>query len=572
MTRTMIPEYDRLESKMDALARLHHEETGMLSAVNLVTLMMMTVLLVMIINVGHVTHQKLRMQNTSDSIAYSGAVWQARGMNAITATNHVIGEMAALVILHEAVGGEALDNGDSMEEATKKQDNRLDLAYQAARAAGARTPAYETVRQKGGVYAERTLLDSKKVLKEYLTWCYWQKVAAKAMQATGIPPIVAAGKALEAAMDAFELVIWEEYKILNVLHGIARSLLPLKQIIRDELMPSAKQYTEDVVEAVPVLAQATAEEIAGMNDLEGTLFPVEPRLPVVIDPFAQAFGLVFDDSMYVKAKRPHPGCPSTKLDAITRDQIVKVTQLSRASFPWVNYHRQPILSALGALLPLCKAKDFYFDHSNGASKHVCNKLQLESNMGLFVIEDYPAPDKGYALWTENSALADQLFCTIGVVYRQPPTVLGMKATHGDGMIACAQAMIYNANEQERADFRIDLTCKRIVPIRQANVGWDTLNWKPGSLQEKGDPVANPPNADNLPDENRPFELLGIGIPSEYPQIEVNWQAKMTPLTVTRLQDLRQASLGSSRFGRLPAPYSTVAGKMLENVPSLLRTH
>ena len=47
---------------------------------------------------------------------------------------------------------------------------------------GASTPAYETVRQRGGVHAQRTLLDSKRILKEYLAWCYWQKAAAKAMQ------------------------------------------------------------------------------------------------------------------------------------------------------------------------------------------------------------------------------------------------------------------------------------------------------------------------------------------------------------------------------------------------------
>jgi hypothetical protein len=561
----------RAASLACALAHLHHDEKGLLSAVNLVTLTMIMVLLVTITNVGHVTHQKIQIQNTADACAYSGAVMQARCMNAITATNHVIGEMAALVIVHEAVGGEALDRDDPMEEATRREDEELDRAQLAAKMAGATTPAYETVRQKGGVHAERTLLDSKKVLKEYLAWCYWQKAAAKAMQESGIAPVVAAGVALEAAMDLFEQIIWNEYKILNVWHEIARSLLPLKEIIRDELMPNAKKYTDTTVDAAPELAQATAEKIARMNGFRGTLFPVTPALPVVIDPFAQAQTLVFSDDQYVEAKTPACDCPSvrTKID---RGQIVKVTQLARASFPWVNYHRQPILDVLGPLLPLCGAKEFYFEHSNKASKHVCDKLQMEQDMGLYVLKDYPVPDKGYDKWTEDSALADELFCTLGLVYRRPPTVLGQSETHGDGMMAYAQAMIYNANEQERPEFRIDLTCKRIVPIRQANVGWDTLNWLPGSLQENGDPVENPPNADRIAEENRPFELVGIGLPSEFPQIQVNWQAKLTPATSTRLGDLRQAALGGGRFGGLPKPYSAVAGKLLERVPSSLRTH
>ena len=575
MIRTTMANTTLTREIPDALARLHRDEKGLLSAVNLITLTMMMVLLVMVINVGHVTHQKIRMQNTADACVYSGAVMQARCMNAITATNHVIGEMAALVIVHEAFGGEALDNGDSNEEATRKEDNELDLAQAAASALGASTDAYETVREEGGVGAERTLLDSKKILKEYLAWCYWQKALAKAMQATEIPPIVAAGIALETAMDLFEKVIEVEYKILNAIHRIAEGLVPLKKVIRDELMPSAKEYTVDLVDAAPLLSQGVAEQVAQMSGLEGTLFPMKPELPVVIDPFAKAQTLVFRDDMYVVPERDHCGCPSVRTD-VTRDQIVKVTQLSRASFPWVNYHRQPILDILGTLLRLCKAREHYFDHSNGASKHVCNKLQLEKEMGLYVLKDYPAPDKGYAKWTEDSALADELFCTIGLVHRPPPTVYGLSPTHEDGMMAYAQAMIYNANEQERPEFRIDLTCKRIVPIRQANVGWDTLNWREGSLQEKGDPVGPPgsfvPNADGIGKENRPFELLGIGIPDEFPQIHVNWQAKLTPATVTRLRELRQAAVGRGHLGTLPEPYSSVASKMLEEVPSSLRTH
>jgi hypothetical protein len=551
------------------LARLHHDENGLLSAVNLVTLTMIMVLLVTITNVGHVTHQKIKMQGTADAVAISAGAMQARSMNAITATNHVIGEMAALVIIHEAVGGKALDNNDPNEEATASEDEALDLAYSAATAAGATTPAYETVRQKGGIYAERTLLDTKKVLKKYLTWCYWQKAAAKAMEASKIPPVVAAGVALEKSMNLFERVIGNEYNILNAWHEIARSLLPLKRIIRDELMPNAKNYTNTVVEAAPKLAQATAEEIARMNGFQGTLFPVDPALPVVIDPLAKAQTLPSSYAMHPEWKRPP--CPCDRV-AINRLQIVKVTQLARASFPWVNYHRQAILDVLGPLLPLCRAKQFYFDESNDASICVCDKLQMQKEMGLYVLKGYLPPDKGYEKWTDNSTLADELFCTLGLVYRDPPTVYGQSATHRDGMIAYAQVMIYNASEQQRPEFHIDLTCKRIIPIRQANCGWDTLNWLSGSRQQQGDPVANPPNADGDPKENRPFELVGIGLPSEFPQIKVNWQAKLTPATVTRLGDLRRAATGGGRFGGLPQPYAAVAAKLLEKVPGSLRTH
>jgi len=523
----------------------------------------------MITNVGHVTHQKIRLQNAADACAYSAAVMQARCMNALTATNHVIGEMAALVIIHEAVGGEALDSGDSMEEATKKEDRELELAQHAAEGAGATTEHYETVRQEGGVHAERTLLESKKVLKTYLAKCYWLKAAAKMMQKSCLPPVVAAGVALEAAMNLFEKVIWIEYKILNAWHRIARSLLPLKRVIRDEMMPCARDYNRDLVAAAPALAQAAAEQIAGGLGFQGTLFPRTPSLPVVIDPLARAQSLVFTDDMYVDPQTPPCNCPSART-AITRGQIVKVTQLARATFPWVNYHRQPILDIVGVLLPLCRAQEFYFGHSNGGCRDVCDKLQTHKNMGLYVLRSYPAPDKGFERWTRDSTMADDLFCTLGLVHRRPPTVYGQSATHPNGMLAYAQAMIYNANEQERPRYRLDLTCKRIVPIRQANVGWDTLNWLPGSLQERGDPVQNPPNADPIAEENRPFELLGIGLPPEFPQVQVNWQAKLTPATTTRLAGLRLAAEAGG--GAVSPPFAGVARMLMPSVPSSLRTH
>jgi hypothetical protein len=545
MTPTTIRDL-RLAGAMRAIARLHRDERGLLSGVNLVTITMIMVLLVTIMNVGHVTHNKLGMQNAADAAALSAAVMNARLMNAVTATNHVIGEMVALVSIHEAVGGKELDAIDSNEKATAIEDGELDDARRAANEMGASTLAYETVRQKGGIFAGRTLLDCKKLLKKYLAWCYWQKALAKAMQRSCIHAVVVAGIALEVAMDAFELVIWNEYNILNIWHEIAKSLLPAKKIIRDELMPYAKGYTNAIVDNAPELARQTAEEIASLNGYEGTLFSLHPGLPLVIDPAAKAQTL--------------PSNPGA-----TRRQIVKISQLARAGFPWVNYHRKPILDITAILLPLCRASHYYFDHSTRATIRVCNVLQMYNDMGLYVLKGYEPPDKGYEKWQRNSALVDKLFCPLGIVYDKPPTVYGQSPTHCDGMLAYAQAMIYNANEEQPHECRIDLGIKQITPHRQANCGWDTLNWMPRS----GPADNNVGTAgDSAAAVNSPFEVVTLVIPSEFPQIQVNWQAKLTPATVTVLDGLRQAAT----CGNLPEPYSKVAGHLLESIPASQRTH
>jgi hypothetical protein len=225
--------------------------------------------------------------------------------------------------------------------------------------------------------------------------------------------------------------------------------------------------------------------------------------------------------------------------------------LARATFPWVNYHRQPILQALAAVVPLSKAKSFYFDHSNGYSKKVCSELQLdEHDMGLYVIKHGAAPDKGYETWTEKPEQADRLFTLIGLAMNRPPVVVGQSTAfrqeHADGRLTYAQAMVYNANPQNRHPTKIDIECKRITPWEQADVGWDTLNWKPGSNQ---------------------YELVGfgVGLEAKFPEIQINWQAKLIPATNTRLGDLVSQAGNLGEFGVLIA-------KMLPNTPNSLRSH
>lgn len=520
---------------------------GNIAFVYLIVCVLCSLIMAFVLNVGVVTHEKLKMQNAADSSSIAASTWISRGLNAITATNHVMGEMAAMIVVHHALGGNKLDKNEVAEE-TKDIDRRLTAAAIAAKAAGANTPAFETVREKDGVRAGMTLLDSKIELKEMLTKVYLSKVAAKIMQQSSIPPVVAAGKALEVAMDILEQVILKEYEFLNAVHAVARSLVPMKQTIRYELLPAARDYCDHVAERYPKLAKRAAKMVGEKLGVHIDLFPMELSLPIEKDPHRYAFTPVKRKT--VKPRRPTPPNPSVRATNM-REQVVKTTQLVRAAFPWVVYHRQPVLDVLGAMAPLSHAKEHYKDWTDGTSKRLLGKMQLprQGDLGLYVLVGSTPPDKGYELWTEDRRLLDRHFSIQAYASRKPPTVIGkgtfFKQEHPVARVAISQALTYNGNRQRRNAFKTNLKYKRILPERQADVGWDTLNWL---------------------EETRPYELVATtrkgSVRSEFPRIRVNWQAKLVPVSPHRVEVAKR---------RLPAPVVKVIGKM-NTQAKILFTH
>jgi hypothetical protein len=76
--------------------RLHGDERGTISILSVFCILMFTMILVMVVNVGRHLDDKLRMQNAADASAYSGGVVLARGMNAIAFSNHLLADIFAI--------------------------------------------------------------------------------------------------------------------------------------------------------------------------------------------------------------------------------------------------------------------------------------------------------------------------------------------------------------------------------------------------------------------------------------------------------------------------------------------
>ena len=149
------------------------------SLINITAFGLTLFLSVFAFNVSRVTHDRIDLQYGVDAAVVSAATAKARGMNAVTAMNHVIGELHSLTLLHDALGGKRADNPSAYQpirgEWVQWVNGWLVNSRYAARGMGARTFAYRDVRKN--INANMALFRAKMTLKERLTQVYYAKAA-----------------------------------------------------------------------------------------------------------------------------------------------------------------------------------------------------------------------------------------------------------------------------------------------------------------------------------------------------------------------------------------------------------
>ncbi len=89
--------------------RARGARSGKITLVTIIAILGLIVLAGFVGNAGHVVTAKVASQNAADAIGLSSAQWMARGMNAVTATNHLLGEVTGLVVVVEGLGGPEAD-------------------------------------------------------------------------------------------------------------------------------------------------------------------------------------------------------------------------------------------------------------------------------------------------------------------------------------------------------------------------------------------------------------------------------------------------------------------------------
>lgn len=501
-----------------AIGRFHHGEEGMYSMVSLVVILMLLILYGMVGNSATTVRDRIRVQNAADSAAYTGAVWMARAMNVVTMTNHMIGEMMAFVVIHHAIGGKELEEGGS--PAIPSQPfigGALTAAHLAATAVGYGSTAYSSVGQT--VQCGATVYSAKMRLKQILTIVY--RLAAIGQSLTYyIPyvPIITAGRAICAFCRTMEAWVAAEWASLTMFETIARTTIPLKLALWQAIKASTL-YTKALVGAAPALANRNAQYLGQMNMSTAAVWP-EPG--------------DFGTRGYSALKLP------LAEDTASGGSIAQ-SQIVRASYPWIVFHRQPVLDMLQPFF-LSRAKSYYDGFSQDYTLERARELYQSSTNRMLVIDGTTPYNKGSEAWRTNWRQAEPMFSLVGLAHRNRPTVLSPAyfgtRENQQGLVGFAQATIYSATQERSRGGG-----------QQSILGWDTLNWSPstGSIPEY--PAAGRSSG-----------------PS--PRVQVNWQAVMTP--VGRLDELGGG--GSSAPAAPSQPFGAVVEKMMLPIPAAMRNH
>lgn len=532
----------------DASSRsLHAGEEGMLTLASLFAVTAFLLLISLLANTGMVTARKLETQNAADAAAYSAGVEMARGMNSITAINHLIGELTAIVILIHSLGGDELDQGKQLSTSSPGDDTDLTLAYQAASNSvylppdgGGISPfgeAYDVAKQDsfkvGGA-----LFKSYMRLKQVLAWAYWAHAignatiaAGEALVDTGIGaivggPMVIDGVAICIGCLAFEAKVYQEWQTLYGLELADENFLnPIikQQLLQNAVIPLMYKYEEMIVALysspipLPGLlnnpANTAATGVGPANHADCSLYPLSPQLPVQKEP--------------LQLSDPNK------------------SQLMRATTPWVQWWRQSWMQFGRNALVLSRFACWIEDETNDYTPKIVQRLRDQGTQ-LYILKDLKlnSSDKTHELWMNNNAEAEKLFTLMGFAHRSAPPLFSNGIFHQEnpnGFVCYAQAMFYNANPQD-PNSTGDSDWQPVA-------GWDTLNWQNRVPEYRsvhsGDGCGDPPNV-------------------PLPQIQLNWQCKLIPTT-----RLTEATL----YGFQQGPIGTVLGHTLpDQVFTLPRTH
>ena len=171
-------------------------------------------------NVGRQVDSKIRMQNAADAAAFSGGIMLARGMNALTFTNHLLCEVFALTAF--------------MREAYHRN-------------------SYEYFRPDNPLYEDRSILMAWTKAGELLT-------LADGAGPPPLPKLKRLGLAIQRKVP-LEKQLVDAYTAWA--YAASVSILPvLEMILANELIP---QYQQAAVHLFPELAQQAAQEIARRN-------------------------------------------------------------------------------------------------------------------------------------------------------------------------------------------------------------------------------------------------------------------------------------------------------------------
>jgi hypothetical protein len=281
---------------------LHASEDGFLSFVTCIVVLFFTVLLALVLNTGGAVKQKVDLQNAADASILTSTSVAARGMNAVTMTNHLIGELTAILVIHEALGGSTMDDlieqgSDGKVSNISKQQNQLldngveavEMPYQKLD----RLAVDQLIRDgklssgdSGGKHlAFASIFDSRLTLKYNMLLCLVGRAVAFIVQ---VIPVV--GKAISIGLHitiSFAVAkILQEVLLIDGIEQLAQlfSRVAKRRIVEKQILPFMENYGEVCKTQFPRIGAKVAEESAKRNGVTLFLFPQRLELAIEREP------------------------------------------------------------------------------------------------------------------------------------------------------------------------------------------------------------------------------------------------------------------------------------------------
>ncbi len=562
-----------------SVRRLLVREEGMVSLATLVAVLFLLVLIALTMNVAFTVKRKIQSQNTADAVAYSSGIWMARGLNAITAANHLTGELTALAVLHEAIGGNEELNQDAytfemMQKSAELFDSTKSAQKEGAQAGGFPQAGWTVVAglpsSKGGAM----LYDARSLLVDRIKQNNKLFEIAGALVETGYAS--AAGIILAQVATLIDKYLQFEFEFLEEIQQIAARLEFVKttalQLI--ERIQGPYGYVDNLLRTTPKFITDTVESLATGNGLDRgatAIYPKTCNLPVAPQSVKESHqgssyrwpypksGSPFDLGSY---DIPNYGNPSRdKLNDLNAQQGMQYTQWVRSTYPWIEYWRDPITRFL-SLLVFSRGDEFYRGWTDNYAVALPLRLsKSNSRLVMYVLpqgsssNDLSANnkpwDKGSETWRKDADAADELFTVVGTAQHSEPSLAAptlFAEKQEKGIVSYAQAIVYNSQNKERASSK----------DRQPILAWDTLNW----IVDSKSPVHEVPaesKVQTFPNPLAAFNAMFTPL-KKAPQINFVWQAKLIP--VSRLD--RAADVFPDKFAR---PL-----KRIKPVPLTFKTH
>jgi Putative Flp pilus-assembly TadE/G-like len=282
----------------------------------------MAVLAGFIGNAGNAVVRKMEAQNAADAAAFSSALWMARGMNGVTATNHLLGEATALATIHEALGGPELDFGIREYTAESRGIDAVIRVFE--NTAAIKGPPYyvppvvssidKTLvdritglvspkdQEKAKSEAFAAIYDAKMTLKRELAMLLPVKTFANIGFA--VPPpwgylTAIAAYGVHVYSSAQIVLIGKEWLILTGMEKVAKAMKPLKKVIEGQLIPTLSAHGDFLAGRkfgasqppkegeTSIVGRAAERAIIDLQDRTGmdlAIFPAPRALRLPIEP------------------------------------------------------------------------------------------------------------------------------------------------------------------------------------------------------------------------------------------------------------------------------------------------